>query len=281
MAFSQSPNKLLHALGAVLLAAALNAGAARAQDQPAPSSSDSGHAQQSAQSAEQPQPGQAQQTTPLPPKEEPGVRAPGKTPQGEDKRILGVLPNYRTAEMNAVGHPLTDEQKLRIAVKDSFDYPLVFVGAGYAGLYQLENSHAEFGQGAKGYFRRFGTSYCDQVSGNMMTEGFFPILLKEDPRYFRMAEGSKGKRLWYALTRILVARTDAGDKTVNFAELLGNGVSAGIGLSYYPDDRNATGYLENWGTALATDAASQVLKEFWPDIKRRWYVRHHKVAAGQ
>lgn len=238
--------------------ALVHTGLARAQDPP-------------------PQPGQVQQTAPLPPKEQPGVLAPGKTPEGEDKRVLGVLPNYRTAEMSAIGHPLTAEQKLKVALKDSFDYPLIFVGAGYAGLYQLENSHPEFGQGFKGYLRRFGTSYCDQVNGNMMTEGIMPILLREDPRYFRMAEGSVGKRTWYALTRIFVAHTDSGAQTFNFSEILGNGVAAGIGLSYYPDNRNFPDYLQNWGIQLGTDAGSQVLKEFWPDIKRWWYVRHHKA----
>lgn len=216
-----------------------------------------------------PQPGQ------LPPSEEPGVTAPGKTAQGEDKRILGVLPNYRTAELGAIGHPLTPEQKLRIATKDSFDYPLMIVAAGYAGLYQLENNHPDFGQGAQGYFKRLGTSYTDQVSGNMLTEGVLPILFHEDPRYFRLAEGTKAHRTVYALTRIFVTRTDSGQSTFNYAELLGNGISSGIGLSYYPDNRNVEDYLGNWGTQLATDAASQVLKEFWPDIKRWWYVRHH------
>lgn len=223
-------------------------------------------------------PAQPQQPVPLPPKEEPGVPAPGKTAAGEDKRVLGVLPNYRTAEMNAVGHPLTAKQKLRIAAKDSFDYPLIILGAAYAGLYQVENSHPEFGQGVEGYFKRFGTSYTDQVDGNIMTEGIMPILLKEDPRYFRKAQGSIGSRTLYALTRILITRTDAGAATLNYSELLGNGIAAGIGLSYYPDNRDVGDYLQNWGIQLGTDAASQVLKEFWPDIKRWWYVRRHKPA---
>jgi len=278
MPFSQSVSRLFTALALLLLSAALIPGRVVAQTQSAPPASASTDPQQTSSPKDQPpQPGQVQQTTPFPPKEEPGVKAPGKTQEGEDKRVLGVLPNYRTAEMSAVGHPLTPEQKLRIAAKDSFDYPLVILGGAYAALYQLENSHPEFGQGAKGYFRRFGTSYCDQVDGNMMTEGIFPILLKEDPRYFRMAEGSKSKRLWYALSRILVTRTDAGNETFNFSEFLGNGVAAGIGLSYYPDNRDVPDYLQNWGTQLGTDAVSQVLKEFWPDVKRWWYVRHHKV----
>jgi hypothetical protein len=227
-------------------------------------------AQSVEQSNKPPQPGQ------LPPKEEPGVKAPGKTAQGEDKRVFGVLPNYRTAEMSAQSTPLTPKQKLRIAAKDSFDYPLILLAGAYAGISQLADTHPSLGQGAEGYFKRLGTSYADLVIGNMFTEGFLPILLHQDPRYFRMAEGTKTKRTFYAISRIFVTRTDSGRTTFNFSEILGNGVAAGIGLSYYPDNRNFPDYAQNWWIANATDASSQILKEFWPDVKRWWYVRHHK-----
>lgn len=266
MAISQPVSKTLLSSTILALAIALNVSPAIAQD----STQTPSQATQLQQNNPPPQPGQ------LPPKEEPGVQAPGKTPEGEDKRVFGVLPNYRTAEANAKATPLTPKQKLRIAAKDSFDYPLVILGAAYAGLYQLEDSHPEFGQGAKGYFSRFGTSYCDQVTGNMMTEGFLPILLHEDPRYFRMAEGSKTRRTLYALSRIFVTHTDAGATRFNYSEIVGNGIAAGIGLSYYPDNRNVPDYLQNWGVQLGTDATSQVLKEFWPDIKRWWLLKHHR-----
>lgn len=230
--------------------------------------------QQSSQPAQsnsgQTQPGQ------LPPKEQPGVKAPGKTAEGEDKRIFGVLPNYRTAEQKAEYSPIGPKRKLKIALKDSFDYPLVILAGAYAGLYQLENSHPQFGQGLAGYARRLGTSYADQVNGNMLTEGFMPILLKEDPRYFRMAQGTKKKRTLYALSRIFVTRTDAGGTSFNYAEVIGNGMAAGIGLSYYSDNRDVKDFMINWGTELGTDATSQVLKEFWPDVKRWWFTRHRR-----
>lgn len=236
-----------------------------------PSGGDSASASQvqnstSQQQSPPPQPGQLPSNVP------PG--SPNPVGQEEEKRILGVLPNYRTAEMSAENTPITAKQKMQIALKDSFDYPLIFLGAGYALLYQAEDSHPQFGQGVKGYFRRFGTSYADQVDGNMLTEGIMPVLLREDPRYFRLAQGSIKRRTWYALTRIIVTRTDSGHSSFNFAEFLGNGIDAGIGLSYYSDNRNVRDYTENWGTQLGTDAVSQVLKEFWPDIKRKWKARH-------
>jgi hypothetical protein len=194
-----------------------------------------------------------------------------------DKRVFGVLPNYRTANMTAEYHPITPKQKITIALKDSFDYPLVGLGAAYAGLYQLDDSHPQFGQGVKGYLRRFGTSYCDQVLGNMLTEGFLPIAFHEDPRYFRLGEGTKRHRTAYALTRIFVTKTDTGARSFNFAEVIGNGTATLIGWSYYTDTRDAPDYFQAFGTQLATDAISQVLKEFWPDVKRR-YFHHHKAA---
>ena len=206
--------------------------------------------------------------------QQPGVLAPGKTNQGEDKYIFGVLPNYRTAEMNAAGHPLTPHQKLAIATKDSFAPTLIYLGLAYAALYQIDDSHPEFGQGLKGYTKRFATSYSDQVIGNFMTEGILPSLLKQDPRYFRMSHGTVSQRTWYAVSRIFVTRSDAGKKEVNWSELAGNATAAGIGLSYYPDNRNVPDYLENWGTQLGTDAVSQIAKEFWPDVKR-WLRKRH------
>jgi hypothetical protein len=191
-----------------------------------------------------------------------------------DKRVFGVLPNYRTTQLTADYHAITAKQKMAIAAKDSFDYPLVALSAAYAGLYQLEDSHDQFGQGAKGYFKRLSTSYSDQVIGNMLSEALLPIAFHEDPRYFRLGEGTKWHRAGYAASRIFLTRTDSGGRSFNFAEVVGNGSATLIGWSYYTDTRNGEDFMQAFGTQLATDAVSQVLKEFWPDIKRHYLKRH-------
>src|ERR1700733_9743647 len=129
---------------------------------------------------------------------EPAPAAPVK----EDKRVFGVLPNYRTAEETGTYMPITPKQKMTIATKDTIDYPLFLLGAGLAGIAQLADEHPRFGQGLEGYAHRYGTSYADQAIGNYMTEGILPVLFHEDPRYFRMSHGPKKQRLWYAATRI-------------------------------------------------------------------------------
>jgi hypothetical protein len=207
---------------------------------------------------------------------------PEATPAGEqappDKRVLGVLPNYRTANETAVYTPITAKQKFTIASKDSFDYPLVALAGFIAGWGQLTNANPSFGQGAAGYFRRLGTSYADQAIGNMMTEAIFPTLLHEDPRYFRRGYGSKWSRTFYAASRVLVTRTDAGNWRFNYSEVLGNATAVAISNAYYPDNRTAGANIEKLGQQIGIDAVSQVLKEFWPDIKRKFF-EHHKDEA--
>jgi hypothetical protein len=191
-----------------------------------------------------------------------------------DKRIFGVLPNYRTANETGDYHPLTVKRKFYITWKDSTDYPVYFVAALFSGIAQFDNTHPSFGQGLKGYGRRYGTSFADQTLGNFMTEGALPSLFREDPRYFRRGSGSVSGRLVYAATRIFVTRTDAGGKRFNFSEVVGNAATAGIANAYYPDERSLSDNFQRFATQLGTDAFSQVLKEFWPDLKRKFIKKH-------
>jgi hypothetical protein len=190
-----------------------------------------------------------------------------------DKRIFGIMPNYRTADGSAPFVPITAKRKFYIASKDSFDYPVYMASALFAGLYQWEDQNPSFGQGFKGYTKRFASSYGDQAIGNLMTEAIFPSLLREDPRYFRM--GASGGKTWhrvgYALTRVFVVRTDKGKWDFNYSEWLGNSATVAISNLYYPDTRTASDNGQKLAIQVGTDAFSQVLKEFWPDLKQHLF----------
>jgi len=200
-----------------------------------------------------------------------------------DKRIFGVLPNYRTANGDAPFVPITAKRKLWIAAKDSFDYPVYFTSAAFAALYQVDDQNPSFGQGLKGYARRYGAAYGDQAIGNLMAEGFMPILFHEDPRYFRIGSESghtKKYRVGYALRGVVWARTDKGNWAFNAAEWSGNAAAVAISNIYYPaDTRNVSDNAQKLLVAVATDAASNVLKEFWPDIKQHLKKKHPITAS--
>ena len=110
-----------------------------------------------------------------------GAPLAGDPGSGQDKRIFGVLPNYRTADGSLPFKPITAKQKFTIARKDTFDYPSYVLAAAFAGLSQADNSNASFGQGLKGYARRYASAVADQDLGNFLTEAIYPSLLHEDP----------------------------------------------------------------------------------------------------
>lgn len=204
-------------------------------------------------------------------------------PPAEDKRVFGVFPNNRTTEASLPFAPIPTRRKLTIAFKDSFDPPVFFTSALFAGLYQLDNQNPSFGQGLAGYGKRYAASYGDQMIGNMMTEGVVPALGHQDPRYFRLGAGSVKHRLGYALTRIFVARMDSGRNSFNFSEWGGNGIAVAVSNLYYPSDtRNLHDNVQKLFVQCATDAFSNVLKEFWPDVKRHFLQKrkHADVDSG-
>lgn len=213
---------------------------------------------------------------PILPAPNPPDAANSPQPEKQDKRVFGVFPNYRTTDGNVPFQPITSSQKLAIGLKDSFDWPVYPVSGAFALLYQLENQNPSFGQGMKGYARRFGTALGDQVIGNMMTESIMPSLFHQDPRYFRIGSRRGGVlyRAGYAASRIFVSRTDNGGEQFNYSEWLGNASAVAISNAYYPDTRTASDNIERLGIACATDAFSQVMKEFWPDVKRKLFHRH-------
>lgn len=245
-----------------------------------------GVAQQAAEipstAGDTPAPAPAAAPDPATPKAE--VPVPGQPGEVQDKRVFGVLPNYRTADGTVPFSPITTKQKFHIAIKDTFDYPSYLLAGGFAGISQLDNSNPSFGQGLKGYAKRYASSVADQDLGNFMTEAIMPTLLHEDPRYFRKVNGSFKSRLFYAATRVAVAKTDNGNWTFNAAEFLGNGTVAALGNAYYPDAVGFGPTMQRMFTQIGTDAFSQVLKEFWPDIKRKWFKKRDgnvPVAPGE
>ena len=199
---------------------------------------------------------------------------PIPAPPLEDKRIFGVLPNNRTTEDSIPFRPITAKQKITIAFKDSFDWPVFPTAGAFAALYQIENQNPSFGQGMAGYAKRLSTAYGDQMIGNMMTEGFVPGIFHQDPRYFRMGTGSVLRRTLHAITAIEVARMDSGRRTFNFSEWGGNSVAVAVSNAYYPDTRDWHDNLQRLLVACGTDTFSNVLKEFWPDVKRK-FQKHH------
>jgi hypothetical protein len=192
----------------------------------------------------------------------------------EDKRIFWIIPNFRTSASLHPYKPLTPEEKFKIASEDSFDRGTAALAVLFAGEAQLTNATPAFGQGVKGYIRYLGTSYADFVIGDMTTEAIYPVILHQDPRYFRRGTSSVWSRLASAAGQIFWTHTDLGHTQFNFSEIIGNSTAVAISTAYYPDNRTATNAVSKLGVQLGVDMAANILKEFWPDINRKFSRKH-------
>jgi hypothetical protein len=194
---------------------------------------------------------------------------PNVTPP-EDKRIFWIIPNYRTSPSLHPYKPLTSEEKFKIATEDSFDRGTAALAVLFAGEAQLTNSTPAFGQGVEGYARYLGTAYADFVIGDMMTEAIYPVILHQDPRYFRRGTGTVRSRLASAAGQIFWTRTDSGNTQFNYSEIIGNSTAVAISTAYYPGNRTVASAVSGLGVQLGVDMAANILKEFWPDINRKF-----------
>jgi hypothetical protein len=199
-----------------------------------------------------------------------------QTQNTEDKRILGIIPNYRTSSSLANYEPLTAAGKFKVASEDGFDRGTFILAGLFAGEAQLTNDNRAFGQGAAGFGRYYGTAYGDLLIGDYMTEAIFPTFLHQDPRYFRRGVGSAGSRLAYAVGQIFWTHTDSGGTQFNYSEVIGNSTAVAISNAYYRDNRDVGDAVTKLGMQLGVDMASNVLKEFWPDILRTFHHKQHE-----
>jgi hypothetical protein len=153
-------------------------------------------------------------------------------------------------------------------------------GAMNAAVSQVTRSAPLYGRHWKAYPKRFGASVGDIVSQNFFGDFLLASAFHEDTRYVR--EGPSHRlvpRIAYAISRAAVTRTDSGEPTFNWANVLGTAMSAGLSNAYYPPiSRTPRETLTNWSTSVAGSGMANLMPEFWPDfhqwIKRRLKFLH-------
>jgi hypothetical protein len=189
-----------------------------------------------------------------------------KTPK--DDRLFFALPNLLTVENASSLPPLTTGQKFKVVAEGTFD-PVEFAFLGLeSGVNQASNTNPTFGQGLKGYGKRYALAFGDNTVENFMAGALYPSALRQDPRFYQMGKGRFLHRAEYAGLRVLITRSDSGKTEFNFSEILGSGTAAAISNAYHPGPRTFGSSVNVWGTQIGWDAVAYEMKEFWPDIHR-------------
>ena len=208
-----------------------------------------------------------------------GSTAPGSTPLNKE-RILGLIPDYQTITIpkSAVA-PMTVRQKWQLFLKESTD-PFTVAGAlAGASISQIDRSVPEYGADKEAYAERFGAALADVTTQNFFSDALLASLLHEDPRYFRKGpESGILKRMAYSLSRLVITRKDSGQATFNFSGVIGTFMGIALSNAYYPDrDVNGSVVAGRCLSSYVGGAVSNLLPEFWPDIREKLFKRKQRL----
>lgn len=172
--------------------------------------------------------------------------------------------------------PLTAKQKMKFWLHlETVPYAPVpsFVSAGFE---QAIDANPKFGTDSGAFGERLGAAFVRDASMRFFVSSFFPVVLREDPRYYRVAHGRIVSRGLRSAEQALVTRTDSGHVRINGSDLLGHLAACMLTLTYYPST-SANGHVvaEAWATSIAGDAGNNLLLEFVPSLVNQW--RRHRL----
>jgi hypothetical protein len=206
----------------------------------------------------------------------------------EKQRAAGVIPQFNTSYRHDAA-PLSAGQKMDIAwhtIKDPETIAVSFLTGAYheindgdrvlkpgsTTVYIRENGTG-FSWGPAGYFERQSAGYLDSIDGTLIGNAFLPILLHQDPRYFRLGHGNPFTRIVYAASTSFICKADKSRKwEPNYSNVLGNIIAGELSNFYYPAGTpTKIGFTVQ--TALIQTfegSAGSVLQEFWPDFARKF-----------
>jgi hypothetical protein len=164
---------------------------------------------------------------------------------------------------------LTFKDKFLLFAQDTVD-PITFLSAGFnAGVSQAEDDDRSYGQGASGYGTRFGFNLIDQAQSDFFKDFAYPSIFREDPRYYRLAHGSTGRRMLHAVEHAAIAHHEDGSPMPNFSDWFGTASAIALSNVYHPDNRRGfSPAAERFGWSIGTNIGYDELREFWPEIAR-------------
>jgi len=176
-----------------------------------------------------------------------------------------VFPDLATSR-----EPLSSREKFKLSVSNTLS-PFSIGGSLLgAGISQAMDSYPDYGQGAEGFGKRFGSSMARSASRQFFGTFVFASVLHQDPRYFPIKDATLKQSIRHALRRIVITPTDSGGEAPNYSGLMGSLAAEILANTYLPDDERTAGKtFKRLGKGVAIRAGTNILKEYWPTIFKR------------
>ena len=168
-------------------------------------------------------------------------------------------------------------------VREKFDYRVVqslgFRGLGGslvgAAIGQARDAPYEWGQGAEGFAKRYGSG----LAGNLSRQTFAFVIesaLHEDPRYFPSQDKRKKQRAWNAVKQVFLCKTDNGNSSFAYGKVFSQFASGQFTNVWQPASTGSvTDGLVRAVVGLGGDTAYNFMQEFLPFTRPRSLRHRH------
>jgi len=133
--------------------------------------------------------------------------------------------------------------------------------------YSGSDGFCGYGTSFTDYMECYGSMELDANDSSFFGDFVFTVWWHQDPRYFRLGEGSFGRRLFYSIERVFVTYNDAGHNVFYTSALAGTALASAVSNLYYPkQDRGVGLSISRVAIDLGDTEIYNASAEFWPDI---------------
>ncbi len=150
--------------------------------------------------------------------------------------------------------------------------PITLLPGLYSASYeQLFNTDPKYGHDSGAFGEKLGAAMLRSASVRVFSDGVFAGAFHQDPRYYRIAQGSIVRRSLLSARQALVRRGDDGVDQFNYSGIVGRAAAAALVVTYYPEPSVTARVVSlTFLTSIATDAGGNLVLEFLPNVARRF-----------
>ena len=171
--------------------------------------------------------------------------------------------------------PITPRQSLRWFTTNTLDWPTLAGEVFLSALGTAPNRPKEYGPHWGGFGDRYGMGVTRSATGNALEAGV-GLILREDPRYFRVPDRPFKARVGNVIRLTFAARGHAGSFGPAYARYM-----AFFGTNFLSNtwrvrsEANAHDAFLRASEGFGGLMAANAFEEFWPDIKKCIFLKRH------
>ena len=150
--------------------------------------------------------------------------------------------------------------------------PITLIPGLYSASYeQLFNTDPKYGKDSGAFGEKLGAAMLRSATVRVFSDGILAGAFHQDPRYYRIANGSFIRRSLLSMRQAVVRRGDDGMDQFNYSGIAGRAVAAALVTTYYPQPSVTARVVSlTFLTSIATDAGGNLVLEFFPNVARKF-----------